>query len=88
MPAAVQVKVVGARDLPIMDRSSELTDAFVEVPHNVMAWLGPKLAWPCATSFITDFSSFGKGETWRRSLQDGSVSKDPEPDVGLAVVQV
>lgn len=31
MPAAVQVKVVAARDLPIMDRSSELTDAFVEV---------------------------------------------------------
>ena len=31
MPAIVQVKVVSARDLPIMDRSSELTDAFVEV---------------------------------------------------------
>ncbi len=30
MPATVQVKVVAARDLPIMDRSSELTDAFVE----------------------------------------------------------
>ena len=27
----MQVKVVSARDLPIMDRSSELTDAFVEV---------------------------------------------------------
>ena len=31
MPGIVQVKVVSARDLPIMDRSSELTDAFVEV---------------------------------------------------------
>ena len=31
MPATVQVKAVAARDLPIMDRSSELTDAFVEV---------------------------------------------------------
>eukprot|EP00731_Ephydatia_muelleri_P006978 Em0003g1226a len=37
MPAAVQVKVVAARDLPIMDRSSELTDAFVEVK------LGPEV---------------------------------------------
>lgn len=25
------MKVVAARDLPVMDRSSELTDAFVEV---------------------------------------------------------
>ena len=31
MPAVVKVKVIRARDLPIMDRSSELTDAFVEV---------------------------------------------------------
>lgn len=31
MPAIVYVKVVAARDLPVMDRSSELTDAFVEV---------------------------------------------------------
>ena len=29
MPATVQVKVIAARNLPIMDRSSELTDAFV-----------------------------------------------------------
>lgn len=31
MPGIVRVKVVSARDLPIMDRRSELTDAFVEV---------------------------------------------------------
>ena len=31
MPAIVKVRVVAARDLPVMDRSSELTDAFVEV---------------------------------------------------------
>lgn len=31
MPAIVSVKVISARDLPVMDRSSELTDAFVEV---------------------------------------------------------
>ena len=38
MPATVKVKVVAGRDLPVMDRSSELTDAFVEVG----------LVWCCA----------------------------------------
>lgn len=46
MPAIVQVKVVAARDLPVMDRSSELTDAFVEVSTAIIlfprsaAWVG------------------------------------------------
>lgn len=31
MPGKLKVRVVSARDLPIMDRASELTDAFVEV---------------------------------------------------------
>ncbi|XP_029638559.1 C2 domain-containing protein 5 isoform X4 [Octopus sinensis] len=31
MPGRLKVKVVAARDLPIMDRASDLTDAFVEV---------------------------------------------------------
>ena len=31
MPAKVKVRIVAGRDLPVMDRSSELTDAFVEV---------------------------------------------------------
>lgn len=31
MPGTVKVRVLSARDLPIMDRTSELTDAFVEV---------------------------------------------------------
>nr|CDS15592.1 C2 calcium dependent membrane targeting [Echinococcus granulosus] len=31
MPAAVKVKVLAARNLPVMDRTSFLTDAFVEV---------------------------------------------------------
>ena len=43
MPAKVQVKVVAARDLPIMDRSSELTDAFVEVSAR-MVWVVSLLA--------------------------------------------
>ena len=33
MPAKVKVRIVAGRDLPVMDRSSELTDAFVEVNH-------------------------------------------------------
>ena len=31
MPGIVQVQVSRARNLPIMDKSSELTDAFAEV---------------------------------------------------------
>jgi hypothetical protein len=31
MPVSVQVRVVEARDLPVMDSRSELTDAYVEV---------------------------------------------------------
>jgi hypothetical protein len=31
MPCIVKVKVVGARDLPVMDTVSQLTDAFIEV---------------------------------------------------------
>ena len=31
MPAIIRVKVIDGRDLPIMDRASDLTDAFVEL---------------------------------------------------------
>ena len=31
MPGKIRVKIVSARNLPIMDRSSDSTDAFVEV---------------------------------------------------------
>ena len=31
MPAKVKVRVLAARNLPVMDRSSENTDAFAEV---------------------------------------------------------
>eukprot|EP00966_Prymnesium_polylepis_P028230 653072-Prymnesium_polylepis.1 len=31
MPAAIKIRVQEARDLPIMDRATELTDAYVEV---------------------------------------------------------
>ena len=33
MPGTVHIKVVKARDLPVMDKRSELTDAFVEVKY-------------------------------------------------------
>ena len=39
MPGIVHVKVVKARDLPVMDKRSELTDAFVEVRHT-LSFLG------------------------------------------------
>ena len=31
MPAKIKVQIVAARDLPVMDRSSDLADAFAEV---------------------------------------------------------
>ncbi|TPP64178.1 C2 domain-containing protein 5 [Fasciola gigantica] len=31
MPGSVKVKVLSARDLPVMDRATFLTDAFVEI---------------------------------------------------------
>ena len=31
MPGTIRVRILGARDLPIMDKSAETTDAFVEV---------------------------------------------------------
>ena len=31
MPGKVKVKIVAGRNLPVMDRSSDTTDAFVEV---------------------------------------------------------
>ena len=31
MPGRVKVRLLAARDLPVMDRASDLTDAFVEV---------------------------------------------------------
>jgi hypothetical protein len=31
MPSILKVKIINARDLPVMDRSTDLTDAFVEI---------------------------------------------------------
>jgi len=31
MPGKIKVRVLGARHLPVMDRASELADAFVEI---------------------------------------------------------
>ncbi len=40
MPAKLKVRVVAGRDLPVMDRASELTDAFVEVStFDLLAWM-------------------------------------------------
>lgn len=36
MPGTLKVKVVSARGLPVMDRSTDLTDAFVEVISPLM----------------------------------------------------
>jgi hypothetical protein len=38
MPGKVKVKVLAGRNLPVMDRSSDTTDAFVEVHNNSVAY--------------------------------------------------
>jgi len=38
MPGKLKVRIVAARDLPVMDRASELTDAFAEVPYKTVQY--------------------------------------------------
>jgi Ca2+-dependent lipid-binding protein len=38
MPSSVRVKILAARDLPVMDRTSDLTDAFAEVKLGDMTY--------------------------------------------------
>jgi hypothetical protein len=35
MPCVLKIKVIEARNLPVMDKNSELADAFVEVRRRV-----------------------------------------------------
>lgn len=37
MPGKLKAKIVAGRHLPVMDRASELTDAFVEVSETLRA---------------------------------------------------
>ena len=39
MPAKVKVRILAARDLPVMDRASDLTDAFVEVTIDLFLFI-------------------------------------------------
>ena len=38
MPGKLKVRVIAGRDLPVMDRASDLTDAFVEVRKNIISY--------------------------------------------------
>jgi len=55
MPATVKVQVSRARDLPIMDKSSELTDAFAEVCSFVFMLLTPFTRNTCKHLHYTTF---------------------------------
>ena len=57
MPATVKVQVTRARDLPIMDKSSELTDAFAEVCLLVCMSVTPIQLKP-SLCVLTDFSIY------------------------------
>lgn len=36
MPGKLKVRILAGRDLPVMDRSTDLTDAFVEVSNEII----------------------------------------------------
>jgi hypothetical protein len=36
MPGKLKVRILAGRDLPVMDRSIDLTDAFVEVSNEII----------------------------------------------------
>ena len=36
MPSVLKIRIFEARDLPIMDRQSELTDAYVELKFDIL----------------------------------------------------
>ena len=38
MPGKLKAKIVAGRHLPVMDRASDLTDAFVEVGYDHQQW--------------------------------------------------
>lgn len=63
MPGKLKAKIVAGRHLPVMDRASELTDAFVEVS----ATFGAKLLYHCLCSTETHMHGafLFTGEVWK-----------------------
>ena len=55
MPGKLKVKIVAAQDLPVMDRASELTDAFVEVTFRCFcrsSFSGPRGRYSCTWKLV------------------------------------
>ena len=73
MPGIVKVRILEGRDLPVMDRASELTDAYVDVKfheRNIFRtqvcpktlcpkWNSGELAVEFLNFFFTNFVIFG-----------------------------
>lgn len=55
MPGKLKAKIVAGRHLPVMDRASDLTDAFVEVSD---AWDVEALSLKCHIFFMSMVSFF------------------------------
>lgn len=86
MPGIVQVQVSRARNLPIMDKSSELTDAFAEV--RLFVHLSP---WHCMqvtqTNEIQIFYLL-VGKICRFNISYRGVSKVAQPSMAGPVVHI
>lgn len=50
MPGRLKVRLLAARDLPVMDRASDLTDAFVEVVTVISSFPPSPFLLLCLTS--------------------------------------
>lgn len=80
MPGKLKAKIVAGRHLPVMDRASELTDAFVEVSEqNVFVSLS-KTYLQCVLFF--------SGEIRKYNFQNRCLSQIPKSTVEFRVVQI
>lgn len=84
MPGKLKAKIVAGRHLPVMDRASDLTDAFVEVSDALDVWT---LSLKCHIFFMS-MVSFFSAEVWKYNFQNRRLSQIPQSTVELWVVQI
>lgn len=87
MPGKLKAKIVAGRHLPVMDRASDLTDAFVEVSDAGGAGPFSLCSHVMFISGICRFNFF-QGEIRKYDFQNGRLPQIPESSVELRVVQV
>ncbi len=85
MPGTIGVRVLGARNLPVMDKSAETTDAFVEVRFGSTSYKTAVFAKSLAPRWNTDWLLF---EAEDIELQDECVQLRSVPSTADSLVTV